>query len=182
MKTIGYCAFEGCTKLACIIIGSGVTEIHDAFQKCPLRDVYCLAEEGPSSTVFPYKYNITLHVFASYIDNYKSIDYWRSFKEIVAIEDGEIPSFEQCAKPSIYYSNGKLSFKSDTEDVRFVSEIKDSDIGKYNASEVDLAVTYTISVYATKDGYTKSDVATATLCGLMLTQKKRVLLMTKTLS
>ena len=69
----------------------------------------------------------------------------------------------KCAKPTIYYSNGKLSFKSDTEGAKFVSEITDSDIKKHYDNKVQLCVTYNISVYATKSGYENSDVATATL-------------------
>ncbi len=44
------------------------------------------------------------------------------------------------------------------------STITDSDIASYSSNEVQLGVTYNISVYATKDGYENSDVATATLC------------------
>ena len=33
----------------------------------------------------------------------------------------------QCARPTIYYQNGQLIFKSETEDVEFISEIQDID-------------------------------------------------------
>jgi hypothetical protein len=47
--------------------------------------------------------------------------------------------------------------------VEFVSKITDADIKDHNGSEISLTATYNISVYATKSGYTNSDVATATL-------------------
>lgn len=71
---------------------------------------------------------------------------------------------EKCAKPIISYANGKLSFTSDTEGVLFISDITDTDIKRNYDSEISLTATYNISVYATKDGYNNSDVATATLC------------------
>lgn len=66
--------------------------------------------------------------------------------------------------PTIGYHNGELTFNCATEGVEYVYEITDSDIKKGNDSKVQLTVTYNINVYATKDGYESSDVATATLC------------------
>ena len=69
-----------------------------------------------------------------------------------------------CAKPTISYANGKLTFNCETEDVIFHSTITDTDITSYLTQEVELCVTYTISVYATKEDYEDSEVATGTLC------------------
>ena len=69
-----------------------------------------------------------------------------------------------CATPTIIYADGKLKFSCETEGVEFVSTITDDDIKSYRTEEVELSATYTISVYATKPGYTDSDVATGTLC------------------
>ena len=69
-----------------------------------------------------------------------------------------------CAKPTIAYTNGKLSFKCETEGVEFLYSIKDSDVGSGCGCDIDLNVTYSISVYATREGYTNSETATATLC------------------
>ena len=66
--------------------------------------------------------------------------------------------------PTISYANGELMFNCETEDVQFFSKIKDDDIKSYNSDKIELGVTYTITVYATKTGYIDSDVATATLC------------------
>jgi len=90
-------------------------------------------------------------------------------------DDGDepvVPEPDQCEKPTIYYANGKLSFKSATEGVQFVSEITDADVKKNYTAEVDLSVTYAISVYATKEGYKDSEVATATLCWIEVEPQK----------
>ena len=71
---------------------------------------------------------------------------------------------ETCATPTISYTNGKLKFNCETEDVSYIYEITDSDIKIGYDTEVDLTVTYNITVYATKDGYQDSEAATATLC------------------
>ena len=70
----------------------------------------------------------------------------------------------KCAKPTIAYKNGKLTFSSDTEGVQFVSSITDTDIKQYNVAEIELSVTYTIRVYATHPNYYNSEEAVATLC------------------
>ena len=45
-----------------------------------------------------------------------------------------------------------------------MSKITDNDINNYSIQKINLGITYSISVYATKSGYENSDVATATLC------------------
>jgi hypothetical protein len=60
--------------------------------------------------------------------------------------------------------NGKLTFNCETEGAICHSTITDTDIKSYNDVEVQLSVTYNISIYATKAGYENSDVATAALC------------------
>lgn len=71
---------------------------------------------------------------------------------------------EKCAKPKIYYDNKRLFFRSETENADFIYSITDTDIRAGQASEVQLTATYNISVYATKTGYDKSEITTATLC------------------
>jgi hypothetical protein len=71
---------------------------------------------------------------------------------------------EKCVKPTIGYSNGKLTFSSSTEDATCYYSIIDTDIKSGSGSEVQLGVTYNISVFATKSGYENSETATATLC------------------
>lgn len=110
--------------------------------------------------------NATLYVPVGTIDKYKATEGWKDFLFIEEGDGGEgqNPQTKQCAKPEIYYSNGKLTFKSATEGAVCQSTITDADIKSYSGNEVQLGVTYTISVYATRDGYENSETATATLC------------------
>ena len=70
----------------------------------------------------------------------------------------------KCATPTITYVNGMLTFTCETEGAVCHSTITDTDIKSYSCNEVNLTVTYHISVYAAKDDYEDSEVATGTLC------------------
>lgn len=78
--------------------------------------------------------------------------------------NGSFSQVNKCAAPNISYNNGTLSITCDTEDVEFVTEIKDDDIKQYNSSKITLTATYNINVYAKKPGFENSDVVKATLC------------------
>ena len=65
-----------------------------------------------------------------------------------------------CVTPTISYKNGKLSYNCETEGAICHTTITNEDIKSFDGNEIDLTVTYNISVYATKDGYFDSDVAT----------------------
>ena len=93
---------------------------------------------------------------------------WSEIPETMPAQDVTIYGYfkkeQKCATPTISYASGKLKFHCETEDVNYTYEIKDSDIKIGYDKEVDLTVTYNITVYATKDGYQDSEAATATLC------------------
>jgi len=79
--------------------------------------------------------------------------------EWVEYEGGDsVEPFEKCATPTISYVGGKLQFTCETEGVEFVSHIESS--RDANSDEVGLPTTYEVTVYAKKDGYIDSDVAT----------------------
>ena len=113
----------------------------------------------------------TLHVPTTSIDAYKAVQPWKSFMEIKSLTgedipvtpDPEEPEVKMCATPTIAFVDGKLKFSCSTEDVEYVNEIKDTDVGTFYDSEVSLSATYEISVYATKAGWVDSNVATAIL-------------------
>ena len=160
-------AFYGCSTLTSVTIGTGVKSIDfSAFARCPeLKDVYCLAEKVPntSSDVFEGSYieYATLHIPDGSVSLYSNAEPWKNFKNIVGLNGGG--EAQKCATPTISYGGKKLTFACETEGVEYVSEIKDADVKNYNSSTIALTATYEISVYATKSGYTNSDVATATL-------------------
>ena len=159
--------FESCTGLTSVTIGSEVKGIFaSAFAKCPeLKDVYCLAENVPStqSNAFQDSYieYTTLHVPDASVSAYSNAEPWKNFGSIVGINGGG--EAQKCATPTISYGGKKLTFGCATEGVEYVSEIKDADVKTHYGAGIDLSATYEISVYATKSGYTNSDVATATL-------------------
>ena len=100
------------------------------------------------------------------IDKYKATKGWQDFKFIEEGEGpgGDTPTTQKCEKPTISYENGKLTFTSETEGAVCQYSITDTDIKAGSGNEVQLGVTYTISVYAAKAGYENSETATATLC------------------
>lgn len=119
--------------------------------------------------------NAKLYIPTGTKDKYLAAEGWKNFFNIQEMDvadmwdgKGEPPSDDEtkkkCEKPTIRYSNGKLLFESATEGAVCQSTITDSDITSYSGNEVQLGVTYNISVYATATGYEDSDVATATLC------------------
>ena len=70
---------------------------------------------------------------------------------------------KKCATPTIIYDRGKLVFGCETPDVEFVYDIRCADTGRDRGSEVHLSQTYEICVYAARDGFDNSDIATATI-------------------
>ena len=166
---IGSSAFEGCTGLTTVTIGSGLRELFsNAFSKCTkLTDIYCYAPwvlfGGESSFYYTDISHVTLHILTALIDGYKEREPWMYFGAIVGL-DGTLPETQKCATPTISYTSQKLTFTCETEGATCLSTITDTDIASYSENVVDLTVAYTITVYATKQGYEDSDVATATLC------------------
>ncbi len=164
----GY-VFSGCKELTSVTIPDGVIDIHDeAFSSCSkLTDVYCLSEEIPNAWEDSFKDTyieyVTLHVPATSIEKYREAKIWKDFGSIIATQEGDTPTTQKCATPTIEYKDGKVLFACDTEGVEFVSEITGADVKKSYDSSITLNGAYTISVYATKAGYEKSDIATKTL-------------------
>ena len=144
-----------------VTIGSGIESIgSQAFASCPkLTDVYCYAVNFPNTNTnaFNYSYieSTTLHVPAASVDAYKAAEPWKNFR-----------SFEEtpkCATPTIAMKDGKLTVSCETEGVEFVSHFSIAAGADSNTSEVEIPTTYIVSVYASKDGYEDSDVATETI-------------------
>ncbi len=166
VESIGKNAFNNCNKIDSIIIPNSINKIKEyAFYGCQdLEKVICMPENIPNTedNIFDSSVigNVILYVPAKSINKYKEVSPWNQFKNIIAVDN----DFIKCETPSISYNNGKLIFKCETAGVDYKSTITDSDIKSYNNNEINLCLTYNISVYATKTGYEDSETATATLC------------------
>ena len=176
VTSIGEYAFSHCSSLTSVTIPNNIKSIGKyAFSYCRLKEVYCYAEELPSTEANAFESSnykrATLYVPASAINDYKNRVPWSEFGAIETI-DGTNPGPKKCATPTISYHNGKLTFTCETEGVEYRSSITDTDINDYTTQEINLSVTYTIKVYAMKSGCQNSDVATGTLCWIDVDPRK----------
>lgn len=170
VTTIGDGAFKGCSGLSSVNIGSCVKSIGaKAFAQCPeIHEVYCYAENVPtiSSDTFEDSYYIkwaTLYVPESSVELYKA-SAWSQFGNIVGIT-GETVS-DKCEKPTItLLANGKIKVECTTEGATCFTNITASNAEPLTDGEINLTTpltVYTVTAYATADGYADSDVATVT--------------------
>ena len=159
-------AFFGCSSLKSITIPDSVGYIYQqAFANCKgLESVKVLAETPPFAYDNTFSnYEIELCVPEKSLEAYQKANPWSKFKTFKNLT-GDDFEVKKCALPTISYINGKLMLDCETEGVEYVTDITDADIKKHYDSEINLTVTYNISVYATKSGLLNSDVAKATLC------------------
>ena len=126
--------------------------------------------------------NAILYVPIGSKEKYMKAEGWKNFFDIQEMDVANMwhgdsdpnnnnTSSQKCEKPTIAYSNGKLTYICGTEAAICHSTITDTDINSYSGNEIQLSVTYNISVYATKEGYEKSETATATLCWIDVAPK-----------
>ena len=165
VSTFGDWAFSGCSSLKKLSFGSQLKTIgKEAFSDCvAVTEITSKATTPPTCGSMALddinKWECTLNIPKGCSAAYQAAEQWKEFFFIT-----ETPEVKICATPTISYENGKLIFNCETEGSVCKSTITDDDIASFEANEVQLNVTYNISVYATKEGYKDSEVAKATLC------------------
>ena len=174
VTSIGDWAFSGCQSLSYFAFGTQLQTIgQESFSDCTnVIEIISKTSTPPvcgSQALDDInKWDCKLYVPDGSLTGYQAADQW---KEFLFAEEGtgtaeQNPSGEgpkKCGTPKINFTGDKLSFTSDTEEVNFVYRVSCSDEKYGSGSEVELKKTYTITVYATKEGYADSDVAKTTI-------------------
>ena len=177
VTSIGGWAFDGCSSLTSLTLPNSLTTIGSCvFNQSNDLSIVISKIENPMDidelTFSPNTYNnATLYVPKGNIDLYKGKKGWKKFLYIEEGDGGgthteptEPTEPTQCEKPTISYQNGKLVFNCVTEGATCHYQITDSDVKAGDGEEIQLNVTYNISVFATKEGCKSSETTTATLC------------------
>ena len=176
VTAIGKRAFSGCSSLLYFAFGTQVANIgEEAFSDCAaMVEVISKAQNPPvcgSQALDDInKFECKLYVPDGCMAVYTDADQW---KEFFFKEEGEGTASQgesgeqivkKCETPTIGFDGDKLSFACATEGVAFHYTVSHSDVKSGTSSkDVDLAQTYNITVYASKDGYNDSEVAKATI-------------------
>ena len=172
INSIDSYGFASCSSLKAITLPRSITDLgSNCFSNCSsLATVTCKWESRDEIVT---GLDLFYHTPAEKVLNvpmgtgvmYASTTYWKDFTTINEVGDTpEEP--EKCATPVISYRDSMLVFTSETEGAEYHYTITDNDIitdaYSYNG-KVRLSAAYNISVYASADGYTNSDVAKAVL-------------------
>ena len=165
VTSIGNYAFSGCSGLTSVTIGSSVTSLgNNAFSDCTsLMSVKSYITEPFNISRFTeetYR-NGTLYVPAGTKDLYIRFDGWREFLKIEEMTAEPAPNGE-CATPRIYVVGKKFVYECDTPGAEFES-ILSTEEEKSKGNEFVMenkTIKYTLTVYATAEGYDRSQPAT----------------------
>jgi hypothetical protein len=151
VNTIGEGAFYYCENLNSIVLPASLSSVESlAFCFCSaMTFVTSLAMTPPGANDDAFdNYNIPLYVSKDVLTDYQAASPWNKFSSIQVAR-------LKCATPTIHYVDGIISFSSETPDVEFKSSVEKTITGTSISPDGE----YTVKVYATKDGYDDSDVA-----------------------
>ena len=152
--------FYNCSSLIEITIPASVEYIYQqAFSGCnALECVKALPETPP----FLYEnsfsnYNIPLYAPAAAIATYQATSPWSNFASFLTLS-GDDPETPQCAKPTITYKNGEITFSCETEGVTYHYAFTTPSGSEADGNNIKVPTTYNVSVYAKKEGYLNSEI------------------------
>lgn len=165
--SIGNYAFNGCNKLKTLSLPKNIKNIGkkifsnaDSIEKIICRAVIPpITDTDQGFSTLKYTM-IDLIVPKGSLEAYKKADFWKNFPFMFE-DEGE----NKCATPTVTFVDGKLSFACETAGAEFHYTIKCEDAISGSTTETTLPITgkYTVSVYATADGYGQSDTVTETI-------------------
>lgn len=173
VTSIGYYSFKGCTGLTTVTLPGSLKEIKmNAFEGCAeIVKLYCYAEKCPTTGSDVFKdcrtEYATLYVPTASVTTYRAKSPWSNFKEILSLTGDAVDA--KCAKPTIDYKDGKLTFNCATEGAEIHYSFANVDMKSGTGTEVKISRVYTVSAYASKAGYENSDTATMDLSGFGIT-------------
>ena len=173
VTSLDYYCFAYCSSLTSITIPSSVKSLgKNCFSGCKNIETIYFKGELPRAnnyyrTGIPYK--SIIKVPSEYLQDYKKA-FGPEYKYIFAWNpnesgDGDKPA-TPCATPSVSYELGELKFACETAGAKYHYTISSRDMATDALSEdgkVSLFAAYHISVYATADGYTRSQNVSANL-------------------
>ena len=162
---IGYQAFQNCPSLTSVIFEKGQSSLGigaSSFFGCEnLKDLYFYGEYCPyesGNRIFDDDQQLkgmTIHVPEAYAANYNSYP-WSKFGKLETMTS---TTLEKCAKPTITYENGTVSFACATEGVEFNSKVEYVQKSFNSSTTFPAPSTFLVKVVAVKNGYLPSDAA-----------------------
>ena len=173
VTTIGNWAFSGCQSLKFFAFGSQVATIgQEAFSDCAaVIEISSKAKTAPECGNQALddinKWDCKLYVPDGCMAAYEKANQWKDF---FFKEEGEgtagqgagahSDNNQKCETPTITVDGGTIKFDCKTSGVMFHYNISSADAKSDVAnSSIEVKNNYTVSVYASKEGYTDSEVA-----------------------
>ena len=176
VTSFGKYAFSGCSSLMSLSFGTKLQSIgQETFSDCTAVTAITSKAQTPPTCGSQAlddinKWECMLYVPEGHIADYQAADQW---KEFFFVEEGEEnegseeggdtpidPTDNRCATPNISFVDGKLSFSCETEGVEYVYSVIPPSAISGKGNDINLSTTYRIIVYATKEGYLSSEIAT----------------------
>lgn len=171
VTSLGAFCFQGCNDLTSLEIPSSVIWVGtNCFSDCKtLESLYFKGRNPGNLSNADILTTCIIYVPTEYLQDYKDA-LGADYKYIYTWNpngsgEGDKP-VTKCATPTVSYESGELKFACETAGAKYHYTISDKDMATDAYCEngkVALSAAYEISVYATADGHSASEMAQATL-------------------